>query len=886
VLPMGDLSPGFLLVTLEAVREGGAATPVPVVGSDNEPLTQLLDRELERLKSHLRDTVEQYEASTEELKASNEELQAMNEELRSATEELETSREELQSINEELTTVNQELKAKVDELGHANSDIQNLMDATAIATVFLDRGLRITRYTPSAVELFNLIPSDLGRPLSDLSNRVNYPDLEADAQRVLQGLVPITREVADSRGNAFLARALPYRVGEDRIAGVVLTLVDITERKRHQEALRLSEQRFDAVADKAAVGLLELSERGVVTYANEAARKLMGDHEGEIVGRPVSALVHADDRADFEQRFASLPTAGSFDVERRVADRDGQVRWVHDSVSWLPAQAGRHAAALVVSVDISERRAAEDALRASEERLRLVVDNATEYAIFAIDRDLVVTSWNAGAQRLLGWSADEILGQRYDILFTENERAQDIPRRHAETALSAGWAADERPLQRKNGETFWASGAMMPMRDHRGEVVGFVKILRDQTADRRSRDELARSQAELVEALSQNEHVRDALQAADLAKDRFLAVLSHELRNPLASIANATDALQAASRMTPVDRGRAQLTLRSQVEAMRALLDDLLDVSRLRFGRLALNKHEVTLRSVADSALDTARALIDRRRHTLTVCLPDEEVRLEVDPTRMSQVLSNLLINAAKYTDEGGRIELRARVQGDQCRIEVADNGKGLDEAARRSMFEMFWRASEVDIGSAQGMGIGLAVARSVVQMHDGTITAESAGPGKGTTVVITLPLGQPGAPAAPVVASVAAGPAPPHVARHRRVVVADDIEDVAWALAAALKAWGHDVETVADGAGLLALVERDKPEVAIVDLGMPGLSGYDVAERLRATEHGRGMLLVAVTGWGGEGDRERSLKAGFDAHLVKPVSVGALCALIDDWNP
>ena len=407
VLPMADLSPGFLLVTLDAVREGAPATPIPVVGSDNEPLTQLLDRELERLKSHLRDTVEQYEASTEELKASNEELQGMNEELRPATEELETSREELQSINEELTTVNQELKAKVDELGHANSDIQNLMDATAIATVFLDRGLRITRYTPSAVELFNLIPSDLGRPLSDLGNRVNYPEMEADATCVLQGLVPITREVAHAHGNSFLVGVLPYRVGEDRIAGVVLTLVDITERKPHQEALRLSEQRFDAVADKAAVGPLELSEGGVVTYATTAVR--------------------------------------------------------------------------------------------------------------------------------------------------------------------------------------------------------------------------------------------------------------------------------------PVHAARA-------VDAMRALLDDLQDVSRLRFGRLALNKHEVSLRAVVDSALETARALIERRGHTLGVSLPDEPVRLVVDPTRMAQVLSNLLINAAKYTDEGGRIELRAFVQDDQCRIEVADNGKGLDEAARRSMFEMFWR--------------------------------------------------------------------------------------------------------------------------------------------------------------------------------------------------
>jgi len=519
VLPMADLSPGFLLVTLDAVREGAPATPIPVVGGDNEPLTQLLDRELERLKSHLRDTVEQYEASTEELKASNEELQAMNEELRSATEELETSREELQSINEELTTVNQELKAKVDELGHANSDIQNLMDATAIATVFLDRGLRITRYTPSAVELFNLIPSDLGRPLSDLGNRVNYPEMEADATCVLQGLVPITREVAHAHGNSFLVGVLPYRVGEDRIAGVVLTLVDITERKPHQEALRLSEQRFDAVADKAAVGPLELSEGGVVTYATTAVR--------------------------------------------------------------------------------------------------------------------------------------------------------------------------------------------------------------------------------------------------------------------------------------PVHAARA-------VDAMRALLDDLQDVSRLRFGRLALNKHEVSLRAVVDSALETARALIERRGHTLGVSLPDEPARLVVDPTRMAQVLSNLLINAAKYTDEGGRIELRAFVQDDQCRIEVADNGKGLDEAARRSMFEMFWRASELDTGSAQGMGIGLAVARSVVQMHGGSITAESEGPGQGTTVVITLPLGEPAALAAPAEAGMSTASAQPHVARRRRVVVA----------------------------------------------------------------------------------RERSSKAGFDAHLVKPVSVEALCALIDEWNP
>lgn len=211
-----------------------------------------LERELEQVKSQLRDTVEQYEASTEEMKASNEELQAMNEELRSATEELETSREELQSINEELTTVNSEMKVKVDELAHTNSDLQNLMASTSIATVFLDRNLGITRYTPSAVDLFHLIPTDLGRPLAHLKHKLDYTELIPDAERVLKTLVPIEREVRDEE-HWFLARMQPYRTLEDHIAGVVLTFVDITERKRADEALR---QQMEEVTrfNNAAVG--------------------------------------------------------------------------------------------------------------------------------------------------------------------------------------------------------------------------------------------------------------------------------------------------------------------------------------------------------------------------------------------------------------------------------------------------------------------------------------------------------------------------------------------------------------------------------------------------------------------------------------------------------
>jgi two-component system CheB/CheR fusion protein len=277
VTPAQEIAPGYLLVTFE---RHGAGEPTAKAGnpaaSAPEPVARHLERELEQVKGRLRDTIEQYEGSTEELKSGNEELQAMNEELRSATEELETSREELQSINEELTTLNQEMKGKMDEVAHANSDLQNLMASTSIATVFLDRDLAITRYTPSAVDLFHLIPGDLGRPLEHLKHRLDYPELIADVEQVLRTLVPIEREVRGD-GKWFLARLQPYRTVEDHIAGAVLTFVDVTDRRNATEALReqLAElERFNIVAVGRETRMIELKKEinELCTRLNEAPR--------------------------------------------------------------------------------------------------------------------------------------------------------------------------------------------------------------------------------------------------------------------------------------------------------------------------------------------------------------------------------------------------------------------------------------------------------------------------------------------------------------------------------------------------------------------------------------------------------------------------------------
>ena len=736
VAPANEIGENLFVVMLnprEPGTAGQAASSRPGrVAAD--PVARQLDRELERLKTQLRDTVEQYEASTEELKASNEELQAMNEELRSATEELETSREELQSINEELSTVNHELKSKVDELGHANSDMLNLMGATAIATVFLDRDLCITRYTPTAVQLFTLIASDIGRPLADLSTRLDYPDLSGDAQRVLEKLVPVEREVGLPDGKWFLARLLPYRTIEDQIAGVVASFIDITERKQAEE-VRLW---LSAVVASSMDAIISFSMDQTILSWNAGAERIFGYTAAEAIGKPF-ALLAVGHNHEQEQVFSHLrearPVTNLEAVRRR---KDGTEIQVALSVSPIKDTHGKVIGGTVIARDVTQQKRAAEALRGSEERLRLVVENATEYAIFSTDLQRCVTIWNSGAQRLLGYAGSEVLGRPADIIFTDEDRAAGAPEQEVKTALAEGRASDDRMHQRKDGSRFWASGALMLMRDAQGQAVGFVKILRDQTAARQTQQALERSQADLLRALAENEKARQELQAADAAKDRFLAVLSHELRNPLASIDSAAELLLTPS-VPAGDRDSAADVVRRQAGAMKSLLDELLDVSRLKLGRFELHRERVILSDAITAALESTRPMLEGSGHSLKLDLPDQAIELDADPLRLGQVVSNLLTNAIKYTPAGGAIMLKARLEGDQAMISVADNGMGMDPAQIGRMFEMFTQAEPV-ADRSHGLGIGLALVKSIVELHGGRIEAFSGGPGKGSEFRVRLP--------------------------------------------------------------------------------------------------------------------------------------------------
>ncbi|WP_234196513.1 PAS domain S-box protein [Pseudacidovorax sp. NFM-22] len=748
-----------------------------------------------------------------------------------------------------------ELEREIEALQQSHGQLLNLLDATAIATVFLDRELRVVRYTPAACALFRFIPGDLGRPLSDLATPLRYAGLMADAGRVLRHLTPVEREVEAGAGTWYLARLLPHRTGEGQVAGVVLTFVDISELRLAQRALRESEARFGAIVNQASVGVLQADEAGRIFFVNRHYARMLGYDEDELVGTLLMELIHPEDRAaSMERTERLLRDRQPFQIEKRCLRKDGSVLWMHNSVGLLDAQGDATPSLVVVSTDIGERRRAEDALRASEERLRLIVENAVEYAIFSTDLQGRITGWNTGAERLLGYSEPEVAGRFADLVFTEEDRASGAPRLELQAALREGHAMDDRWHVRKDGSRFWASGALMPMRGPDG-LVGFVKILRDQ---------------------SQQRAAQQALEAANRSKDRFLAVLSHELRNPLASIHAAGTALAEPDLPAP-ERGRATDIVRRQAQTMKVLLDDLLDVSSLRLGRMNLRKGWVPVRVLVEAAVESTRHGLDDAAHALAVSVPEPELQLFVDPVRMSQVLSNLLTNAVKYTPDGGRIALDVARHGGELVFCVSDNGIGMEAGVVESMFEMFaQRPSELRPG-AGGLGIGLALVRSIVELHGGRVSGDSTGPGQGSRFTVAVPIdGLPGEvrpdPQPPASATDAAA-----AARLTRVLLVDDNADAVWPIARLLGLRGFDAQVALSGSEALTQVVHAPPDVLVLDIGMPSPDGYEVARAVKAMPDAQDVRLIAATGWGQPDDVERTRRAGFDAHLVKPLDLDEL---------
>jgi two-component system, chemotaxis family, CheB/CheR fusion protein len=554
----------------------------------------LLQGALSSVYEELQSLTEEHQTALEELRSSNEELHSVNEEMQSTNEELQTSKEELQSLNEELHTVNLRLTEKIDELDHTNSDLRNLFDSTEIATVFLDRHLVVRSFTPAIAGIYNVIPSDVGRPLTDIVSRLQYTGLREDVAFVLSMLEPFERRIVrDDRSVHYIMRILPYREPDSTVSGALITFVDVT------------------------------------------------------------SIVQAE----------------------------------------------------------------------------------------------------------------------------------------------------------------------------------------------------------------------EALVEADVRKDVFLATLSHELRNPLAPIRIAAQLLQSP-KLAEEDLKRARGIIGRQVTHMSSLLDDLLDISRITRDSFLLKKEYVDVGVLIDDAVEAAQPAIDAKRHTLRVDPPAGPIVLEVDPVRITQVITNLLTNAAKYTPAGGLIYLGLRLESRFLVIAVRDNGVGLTTSAMNKVFDMFTRIESEVAPSEGGLGIGLALAKGLVQLHGGRLEVNSAGAGQGSEFLICLPRSL--VVEAPSQGSTISETKPE--SKPRRILVADDNRDSAESVSMLLKLSGHEVHLAHTGAEALEIAKRVRPDIGIFDIGMPDLTGYELADRIRHEAWGQETTLIAVTGWGQDSDKRRALAAGFDHHLTKPV--------------
>ena len=518
--------------------------------------------------------------------------------------------------------------------------------------------------------------------------------------------------------------------------------------------------------------------------------------------------------------------------------------------------------------DVGETLGAAQDLRALLEAgqgYRLIVDAVEDYAIFTMDPEGRVASWNPGAQRLLGYEAEEILGRDGACFFIPEDVQKGAAEAELRRAAETGRASDDRWHMRKNGSYFFASGITSSLRDAQGALLGYVKIMRDRT-DRKRLDEELRNRA-------------DALARADEEKDEFLAVLAHELRNPLAPVFYALKLLDEKPLEDP-NRWYIRRIVDRQMRRLARLIDDLLDVSRIRTGKVELRKTRIDLSSVVGHAVEVARPLAEDRGHELSVNLPPEPVWLEADPVRLEQVFTNLLSNAVKFTEDGGRIALGAERQGQEVVVRVRDTGVGIAPDLLPRVFDLFIQGDRSIDRSRDGLGIGLTLSRRLVEMHGGTIEVRSEGVGRGSEFVVRLPaflhLGPPPDEETAPARSVERSPSRP-----LRVLVVDDSEDTTELLGTLLEMAGHSIQVAHTGPSALEVAAAFRPDAVILDIGLPGLDGYQVAQRLREDPALRSVTLIAATGYGQEEDLRRSREVGFDQHLVKPIDPGELQRLL-----
>jgi PAS domain S-box-containing protein len=583
---------------------------------------------------------------------------------------------------------------------------------------------------------------------------------------------------------------------------------------------------------------------GIIRSWNVGACRIKGYEARDIIGQSFTRFYpqEAIDAGWPQEELRRAAIAGKIQDEGWRLRKDGTRIWANVVITALKNPDGTVRGYLKITRDLTERKQAEELLRQSEERFRLMIESVQDYAIFMLDPEGRVATWNLGAERIKGYRAAEIVGQHFSQFYSSEDVADGKPERELEIAKRDGRVEDEGWRVRKDRSQFWANVIITALYDSQGNLRGFAKITRDMT-DRRQVEQLQ---------------------------------LAHELRNPLAPIRNGVELLKMASSADPEVHATTRMMERQVVHLVR-LVDDLLDVSRIITGKIHLDRAPIDVDRFIDRAVEEIQPAIDARGHELMLIRPARRVVVDGDVVRLAQVLSNLLGNAAKYTDQPSQIWLSVEARDEQVELRIRDSGIGMTPEELKRVFNLFEQVDN-SIGRARGgLGVGLTLVKKIVELHGGSVAATSAGPGKGTELIVRLPLSK------SVEAPERLQPAAQRRANSgQRILVVDDNVDAAMSVERLLKSWGHEVHTAFNGQTAINLAKLLHPQIVLLDIGMPGMSGYEVATKLRSEPSLEGIVLMALTGYGQADDRRRSQEAGFDHHLTKPPDPAALAALLD----
>ncbi|WP_437927890.1 PAS domain S-box protein [Sorangium sp. So ce291] len=631
-----------------------------------------------------------------------------------------------------------------------------------------------------------------------------------------------------------------------------------------KESLRVSEERFRLLVETIQDYAIFILDAGghVVTW-NVGAERIKGYKAEEIIGRHFSTFYPPEDVA-----------AGKCDREieeairlGRVADegwrvrKDGSLFWASVVITALRDRDGPLLGFAKVTRDLTERRHAEEALRRSEERFRLLVESVKDYAIFMLDPQGVITTWNRGAQELKGYSAEEILGQHFSRFYPEHDVRAGKCDWELAIAARDGRVTDEGWRIRKDGTRFWAYVVITALRGPGGELVGFAKVTRDLTERRQAEEERIR----LAQA-----------QEANRMKDEFLATVSHELRTPLNAILGWSSVL--CDSVTDPEIAKAVETIRRNAQAQARIVEDVLDVSRIVTGKMHIETRPTNFAAIVADALEVVRPAADAKGIELSVQGAERSLLLVGDPARLQQVVWNLLSNAVKFTERGGHVRVNLEQAGASVHLAVHDDGRGVDPAVISHVFERFWQADSSITRRFGGLGLGLSIVRHIVELHGGTVSAHSAGLDQGTSFFVTLPV-RAVTPLPEQEPDRRRAPAPRERTRARldglRVLVVDDEPDARELITAVLSERGAEVRVASSALEARGALATARPHVIVSDIGMADEDGYAFIRSLRAMarDGGDATPAVALTAYTSGTSQRLALEAGYDEHLAKPVN-------------